>query len=361
MADLFYESFDYYNIADIAKKWTQLMHNSNGASAFVTGVHGGKALQITAGGIGNGFGDIATITLAPANNVCIVGTEFTVSQLAHLTGGNTWGTSQCGGCILAIAYLGAIQCYLRVNSDGTLSVINNTTILGTSSFALSAGTTYYLELKVTVHASAGTVDLVVNGLTNILSLTGKNTAQSGTNLWNAVQFGSLCDQGNNAATATYDDIYIFDSTTAINNSFLGAIRIDPFFPSAAGDETNWTPDSGSNWARVSENPFDGDTSYVAATTAATKDTYKTPTQPVVGSNIFALQINMMARKTDAGAAGLKSVIRIAGVDYLGVEQGVPSTYGNLRWIYNQNPATSTAWVDGDIGPTKAQFGPDKST
>jgi hypothetical protein len=226
--------------------------------------------------------------------------------------------------------------------------------------ALNSNIFSYLEFKVLIDPTVGTVDIRKDGV-SILSLTGKNTRTTASSTWNEIAICACAPPTGGAATWTYDDIYILDSSGATSNNFLGDVRVDVRLVNGAGDLTAWTPDSGSNFARVNEATFDGDTSYVSAATINAIDTYTTAAQPVSGAQILAIQANLMTKKVDAGTVGIKPVVRISGVNYLGTEQNPTAGYTDVRQIYDTNPATSVAWVDGDIGPGLAQFGIDKST
>lgn len=226
------------------------------------------------------------------------------------------------------------------------------TLLGTSSGAsLSTGTWYFLEFKVTIHNTTGTVEIKVDGVTK-LSLSSQDT-QVGTPQ-DTVRW-SLTSSG---ATPRYiwdDDWYICNLSGAQNNDFLGDNRVDILFPNASGDSTQWAPDSGNNWDRVNENPADDDTSYVEDGTLAQRDLYNYQSTPGL-SAVKGIQLNTVLRETDAEIFQVKHVAKSSTTTDVGAAQTVGSAaaYSNLYKIYELNPHTSAAWTDSEIN--SAQFG-----
>ena len=77
-------------------------------------------------------------------------------------------------------------------------------------------------------------------------------------------------------------------------------------PNAAGDETNWSPDSGSNYARVNESSQDGDTSYVERTSTIANDLYNIDddgSDVLNGATISQIEVFATAKQVAAGAMG----------------------------------------------------------
>jgi hypothetical protein len=87
-----------------------------------------------------------------------------------------------------------VQVDILVNADGTISARRGaSTVLGTSdSQFIFEDTNHYIEATVTIHDTAGTVDVHVDGMT-ALSLTNQNTRQSANATVDAVRFGCSVD------------------------------------------------------------------------------------------------------------------------------------------------------------------------
>lgn len=226
------------------------------------------------------------------------------------------------------------------------------TLLGTSSGAgLTTGTWYYLEFKVVIDNTTGTIDIKVDG-SDVLNLTGQDT-QVGTPQ-NVVSF-SLTSSGATPRYFWYDDWYICDLTGSANNDFLGDHRVDLIVPNAAGDSTQWTPDAGNNYDRVNDNPPDEDTTYVESGTSAQRDLYNYQSTPGL-SAVKGVQLNTVVRETDAEIFSLKHVAKSSTTTDVGSAQVVGSgaSWVNIYKIYEENPHTSAAWTDSELN--SVQFG-----
>jgi hypothetical protein len=134
--DHFIESFDHYATADITTKWTS---NQNGVISSRNGRRGTSSLRWTTGAPNN-----CAAKILDAQSTWTLGFSFKASNIA----------SGIIGCS-RLQDGATVQCDLRVNADGTLAVTRNGTTLGTTSFALSSGVTYYIEWKILIHASSG--------------------------------------------------------------------------------------------------------------------------------------------------------------------------------------------------------------
>lgn len=259
--------------------------------------------------------------------------------------------------IFNLSDAGTIQCSLVVNTDNTLSVVRSTgTALtnGTSVFSFSSGTWYYIEFKVTIadSISAGTCKVRANGVDIITVATGQDLKSTANATANSYSLGWI---GNVAGIDPYFcDFYICDGTGSVNNDFLGDVRVDLLVPTAAGNSTGWTPNTGVNYAAVDETAQDGDTTYVSASTPNTKDTYTFGNMPVSPTSIFAIQNVILAKKNDAGSKSLTPVIRSSGADYDGSVFTVGNSYNYSLDIRETDPATGVAWTES--GVNSAEFG-----
>jgi hypothetical protein len=70
--------------------------------------------------------------------------------------------------------------------------------------------------------------------------------------------------------------------------------------------------------------------------------------------IKAVQLSIVARKTDAGEAAMKGFYRSGGTNYETDEFTLTDTYGIHQKIWEDNPADSNAWEESDID--QGEFG-----
>jgi hypothetical protein len=266
--------------------------------------------------------------------------------------------------MLILQSLGSTQFWLRLNPDRTVSAMIGTdsgtsVVLGTSSVALADATYHYIEVKIFVHASSGTLEVRKNGSAIIGPLTNQDTFHAASTLNNII-LGRGGQSSSSSLMFWYDDFYLLDGSGSTSNTFLNDVRVDVMFPNAEGNTTQWTPSAGTdNSANVDESQFNADTDYNSSSTVNDKDTLAFPSAPVANTNYHAVQLNMMARKEEAGPGGLKGVIRLGGTDYLSAELPLTSDYTDVRTIFDRRPSDNGVWTASDIDG--AEFGYQKSS
>jgi hypothetical protein len=363
MALLFMDSFDHYATADVTTKWTQL-YLPGGASGDTSQIlaSGGRrsssAWRASVTGGTNGHTKVLSFTPpAIGDNTMQLGLAFqAVTSLASLNSGTSlYSTGSGAPGLVAVHSTGALQCWVRVNNDGSLSVLRGNVLLGTSSgLALVQGTFYYIEIRLTVHTTAGAATIRING-TTVLTLTSQNTASAGTNNWTEVRIGAVAAPTGQSPEWRFDDLYLLDGTGAAPlNNLLGDVRVDTRLPTGAGASTQWTPSAGANYAAVDDAAPNGDTDYVAAAASALTDTYALADAPSPGSTIFGVQHCLNLRKTDTGVCTVAPCIRHAGTTYAGADLSPLTTYAYGLQIAATNPGTGAAWVEADFNA--AEFG-----
>lgn len=343
MALLFVDSFDHYVTADVTEKWTTSAGsvtisagNGRRGSASFRFVHSSNNVQT---GISK--------TLNPSGSTAILGVAFKTSVAPPLI-------SQ----LLTVQTGTTPQVTLRLNPDMTLSAVRGNfqsgTVLGTTSATLTVAVEAYLELKVLLHVSAGTVDVRVNGV-SVLALTGQNTANSGTT-WNAIALGQY-DVGSavgNLHTLDFDDLYVLDgSGSAPWQDFLGDCRVDVRLPSA-GALAQFTPSAGSNYQNIDDTAPDDDSTYNATSTTGYTDTFVVEDAPVAGAALYGVQVSLSAKKTDAGTCSLASVVRESSSNQVAAAQNPSTSYAYLRTVYQVDPHTSAQWTEANFNA--AEFG-----
>lgn len=349
MALVFTDSFDHYATADILKKWTSITAGPGSTNTISAG-NGARGSSCFRMNTTNQTDNLnLTLDPAPSGATFICGLRFKISTL-ELDGGTTESSSDV---VCACRLGGTSHVWFRLLADGTVAAYRSTTLLGTSTFALASGTYYFLEFKVTISNTVGVVQFRRDGVLDAtLNLTNQDTNNgAGTDTWNGLTLGPINVAGVTTNT-DWDDLYLLDGSGSYNNDFLSDVRVDTIVPTAEGTTINGTPSTGTdNSALVDDATANGDTDYVTFAAVADKDTYVLANHPVGGSAIYGMQINMWARKEDAGVVGVKSIWRTGGSEYDGSEKVPPLTYRNLRQVYDRSPvdgttAITTTEIDG---------------
>jgi hypothetical protein len=238
------------------------------------------------------------------------------------------------GAILGIGDGSRTHVLLIVNNTGTLTLsrsaqtgASNLSTSGANGLASStntivANTWYYIELKVKIHGSTGTAELHVNGsATGWFTATGLNTQNAGSAIAAYFQFGGT----NTSIDCDFDDVYVNDLSGSDCNTFMGDQRVDFHLPDADGANSGWTCSTGtSHYQLIDENP-PNTTDYNSTLTLNAKDTMSIEAFKNDGADILAIQINVLAQKSDAGTCAIDTVIRESGVDAVSGLSMFPST------------------------------------
>lgn len=338
---LFGDTFDHYATADLTAKWTSVVGSPTVDAS--SGRRGTNSLRRTGGGT-----IAVTKTLVPGDATFVCG--FAWKQ----------DSSPIYYCLVNVLDGATEQMSLSVQLTSMQLVVTrgsyNGTVLGTSTFALSTATYYYIEFKTLISNTVGTYEVRVNGV-NVLSGSGVDTQATAASQWTGFQMRPYT-LGSSIIT-NVDDLYILDGVASADptypdNNFLGDVAGYYLPPTAEGVTIEWTPSAGTdNAANVDETTPDT-TDYNSAT-ATEKDTLTMPDVPVAGAVILAYQTVLYAEKTDAGACTIAPVIRSVGTDYVGTAVS-PSNgaYAYFLQPYSVDPATSLVpteanWNAGEMG------------
>lgn len=234
MATLFVEGFDKYGQpGEVNPDVSELMIQGEWTS------HGTTPVNIAAGLSHTGYSLYST-----------GGTESWVSRTlpafsARLIGGfrfviNTGGVSFAP--LIAFRDVGVQQCALRVNVDGTITLLRgdyffSNVDLATSGASVSFGVTHYLEFDIAFGDTANYTIYLDGGQIMTGTADTKVTANASAN---GIVIGNNSGL-NSTFPVTFDDLYIFDTTGAHNNAvLLTCPRIETRYPNSdvSADFTN---------------------------------------------------------------------------------------------------------------------------
>lgn len=329
MALLFFDSCgDHYGSATSSAKWTP------GIGSGTVGSNGRNSTQhLAATNIRKIFG--AYDAPSVSGSTVIFGLALRMSTLASAVD------------VARVVLDETTQIKLTVNTNGTLDITRgSSTVLGTTTFAIVINAYYYVEVRVLLHASAGTIEIRVDG-DEKLSMTGLDTMEAATPDWNG--FGIAISNG------IVDDVYVCDgSGPAPWNTFLGDARAEALIAQAGnGTHTGLTPSTGTDHgALVDDATPDGDTTYNGSATEGVRDTYTFPS--MVGlDNVLGVQILGYARKTDAVRRAVETQMLLGGTVYDGPVTDLGQDFYFVRQLYPVNPATGLRWTAADVNAIEA--------
>ena len=240
---------------------------------------------------------------------------------------------------------------LRAVAGSNITVYRGTsggTLLGTASYALLASTWTYIELKVVLHDSTGSVNVQVNGA-SVLSLTNIDTKNGGTK---AVFDGfSVTYVGN---TINIDDLYLTNGAGSANTGFLGDIKIETILPSGAGNSTQLTASAGSNYQCVDDVP-QNTSDYNGSASPGQFDTYAMGNLSTAAGTVYGINVFGYCAKSDAGAKSGALVVRSGGTDYEQATFALGTSYAYANKVLETDPATSAAWTISNVNALEAGF------
>lgn len=227
---------------------------------------------------------------------------------------------------------GVIKLY-RGDSSGTL--------LGSYTSSIKGTTWSYLEMSATIDDVTGTGVVRQNGAV-VISFAG-DTKNAGTN----TSIDKFIITANNSSYRFIDDLYVCDGSGAANNDFLGDVRVQTLFPTAAGSSTQLTPSVGANWDNVNDVPYDA-TTYNSSSTVGQRDTYIMGDLNAGTGTVFGVKDNMIAQKSDAGAASMKAALKSGATVYYDTTAVLGTAISSSSAIRETDPATSAAWTATNV-------------
>lgn len=233
----------------------------------------------------------------------------------------------------------------RLDSSNRVVITRNGTTLATASAGLTANLWYYLQIKVVIHDSTGEYEVLVNGSSATLGVsgTGADTRNGGTGI-----IDNVVIMNNAGINVDIDDLWIYDG------GYVGEVNIQTIYPTGAGNSAQFTPSTGSNWQNVDETNPNDDSDYNSSSTAGHTDTFVTGDVPATSGSILAVVANGYARKDDAGTRTVKMVARRSSTDYPGAGQDITGAYAYYREQWATDPSTSGDWSRTNVNA--AEFG-----
>lgn len=325
MALLFIDGFDHYGTNDLLRKWSS----------------GGGSISSTLGRRGGG----CLVNASCYKNLSSTYTTL-ISGLALYIGEFVIGLPHV---VLTLSQGSARLVTFGVTSAGEIACWNSSSnIIGRTKPGLIAQATWaYIEVKVVSGTSTGAIEIRVNGVSELI-LTNVNTSVSS---FTSVGFAGISNTVIMGSTSRIDDLYVIDTSGGVNNDFLGDCRVDAYMPTSEGATQSWTPTpAGVHYTTVDEIPINS-SDYVESATSSAVELFGYTDLVNIPLNIFGIQVNSAARKTDAGARYINGVARIGGTDYASANLAVSDTTTYLHNIWDRSPATSAAWTRTEINGT----------
>lgn len=254
---------------------------------------------------------------------------------------------------------GNTLCKLKFPGGAEAILYENDATAHATGLVLNADTWYFVEVKVVLHATTGSIELRVNGV-GTYTMSGVDTigADSGCR---SVQVYATNDGP--SSNTDYDDIAFWNDDDHPDDSvgghsmtgFQGPWRMTPVKPNADTAQADWTPSAGSdNYAMVDDADNDEDATYVASTTLTDRDELDLEAGP--SYQIIAVQAVVAARKVDAGNADLTVGIKSSSAEgSTTTTLGEGAIYGHHRHAQDVDPNTGEEWTEAAFNAAKLLY------
>lgn len=342
MAVMFIDGFDHLSSSQMWMKGWATPTLTNGTSlmsySMITGRLGtGQAVRITSDGNWQGLAVRAWVNLPFTLTSFVIGIALRPDSVMHDNAG-VLGVSfatTSGTTIARVGVTSAVGGYVYRLLNGAGSV------LATGTTLINPNTWHYLETKVVVHASTGSVELRLDGASTAeASASGLNLGSTGLG---RVYVGSP-SEGYYAHSIDFDDLYVLDASgsDAPRNTFLGEVRVETLRPSANGAYAQFTPSAGSNYQNVDDTTsHDSDATYNSSSTIGHIDSFVPSSPSETFGQVRAIQTSTVFRKSNAGYRRLAPFIRHTESEAVGPDfSPMIAQYELGRYVYDTTPLGS---------------------
>ncbi len=265
----------------------------------------------------------------------------------------SWGTA--GGALFGV-FDSAGSIYhinVRISLEGFVQVYRSTSLITTTDISLTKNEWNWLAMKTVVNNSTGSYTVQLNG-TTIATASGVDTNAGGNGDVGFIQLSCPVngfDKGWCAGIIAWDD-----NTGSLTDFPALPISFATIFPVSDGDDEQWTTSSGTDsFALVDELvPHDDDTTYLEDTVSTNRTLFNFTTLSSNFTGVHGIQINTVARETDASDFTLINTFKQNSTLYPESSQAIAGqTYESLFNVLDQDPDTSTAWTVSGVNSLQA--------
>ncbi len=333
MSRLFATGFDLYGTSQMLQIWT---------AGTVDSISSASSRWSTGQGVHLSGAETLNKALGSNESTLIAGFAFNPTSPSSLLDFFRFRDVTTTQISLACTATGQLACY----QGGT----GGTQLAATAGGYLVGGIWHYIEIKAVFATGAtGSIEVRVDGnATPVLTASSVITATTHAYANDIFINGSL-------NINLYDDIYVINTSGAVNNDFLGDTRIEGRVPTGVGNYAQFTPSTGSNWQNVDDIPPNDDTDYNSTSTVNNKDSFAHQSLSSLSGTVRWVSHDLYARKDDAGTRKAAPLFRISGTDYVGSDDTLSTSYQYFRQHYETSPATSTAWTISEINNAEVGY------
>lgn len=320
--EVWFDSMDYYTSATAL----QVYETYNSASLAGAGREGQRALSA----------GTTTKSRSPSTSGAFgFALKFTTGSPGSNSGDQAWFVNNNNNELVGWGALATGLPYINLPTIASKT-------FGDGSFFFNVQDWFYIVLIATLgddgsgHVTVS-ASLYVDGTLRVSASSSNIGSTSSPSLTHFYGFGS--DPG-----GTWCDLFYSNDATV----WWPNLVVLSYAPTGDGFYGDWTPSAaGTHFSKLTDNPADGDTTYISSGSVGDKDTHTYSFTPVSGT-IVGVQLTSDMRQDAAGTADVTQMFRTGGVDYPGTDSTLSSNYRQYFWSELLNPATGVAWVASDI-------------
>lgn len=217
------------------------------------------------------------------------------------------------------------------------------TVVATSAPVLVTTAWQHVEIKASIHATTGAVEVRVNGQT-VINASNINTDVPGTGITSQVRVGHDSALGGLGPIWYVDDIFAWDTSGSYNNDFIGDKKVYVLLPDADTAVADWTPDSGpTGYTQIDEIP-PVSTDYIQGSTPGDVSEFGMSDLPSDVTNVLALQFYTKMLKTDAGDSSVQMAVVSGASDASGADRPITTNATVYMDVFEEDPDTNAPWT-----------------
>jgi hypothetical protein len=210
----------------------------------------------------------------------------------------------------------------------------------------------YVELKIYSHATAGTMELRVNGCP-VASVSSINTQASTGGAIANIQIGFSADILHKRGSRL-DDFYVCDDSGSTNNDFLGDITVRTLFPN--GDDTTQFATTGNgsystHYEQVNYADALPATDYIEDGSTGNRDIFTLADSTDNFATVYGV-MGFAYTRYDTTANNYRIVFDSNGTESESANIAAASTYRYDSYLLELDPDTASAWTDSTINALK---------
>lgn len=294
----------------------------------------------------------STLTCTMPSSATRVTVGFALSPAANVFTGGPFSICQLRDTA------GTVQLTLGQVTGQTVKLYRGTTAgtqIADTGFLWTPGAWHYVEIQATLADAGGTCIVHIDEI-EVVNFTGDTRNSGALGSWGSLTFL------NNIAGGSFkvDDIYVLDqvddtaTTGRVDNTFLGAVRVEPLYPNGDGASSQWVGSDGNsvnNYLLVDE--ASANTSdYVGSPTTGNRDLYALQNTGASTTTAMAVRASLYASKSDIGTIGLKPILKEnngTGSEFLG-SQIVPGSVAYTHYwdTIRKTKPSGGAWSKSDV-------------